>query len=69
MCIEIFNIDLIFLKGAQSSEPLNTKIPPIPYFFGGRLVWNFYSYWQALEKLRQNAAQSVLQTLEPQTVL
>ncbi len=30
---------ILYFKRSSSSDPLNTKIPPIPYFFVGRLVW------------------------------
>jgi hypothetical protein len=36
----LFNFDLEYLKRVQSSEPLNTKMPPISSFFGRWLVEN-----------------------------
>jgi hypothetical protein len=35
----IVKFKLEFLIGVQSSDPLNTKIPPISYFFGRRVVF------------------------------
>jgi hypothetical protein len=52
--------DLEYLKRFQSSEPLNTKMPPTSCFFGTRFVLNpFFLLAGALlfdEKIRQCAA-------------